>query len=335
MLVILIAASALAQTVDNPGFEGPPSLTVPSPTPPVVDGWVFGNEADLQGWADLMEVGTPVHCAIMVTETSNNGGTFVHAEGGGGFGDQQVVGAATYLTSGTPYRVDFEASLVRHYGQSGGYWQVSMAFDEHDADPIDAPLTTPAQAPWVAQSVGPFIATEATHELRFRAMSLRDGAGDSPGLDGSNPDCPYSVAPATTELLLDGVTLVPDTDADGLFDDEEPDCSEYDLDARLHRDVDEDGVDDLVEIVQGTDPCVPDVEVDETTEDTGDATTTGEPGLNRDAIEEELEKAWAGCGCASGASPGTALPGLALLLFGLAYRRRAFATELRHEGARQ
>lgn len=271
MSVWFLAQVAAAQTIQNPSFNAMTPMSVPNTL--AMPGWTL-----IEG-ADVAQGGVSIDCADILTP-SPDGGQFLRATAG----ETVSQGASTMvnnLTLGTPYMVQFDAALVRHLGQATGHWTVSFAFIELAAPEIVLPAGNPEQTAWRSQEVGPFVALEPNLVLEFRANADTAGVDLSPDLPNKVDGCNYGSELTTADLLLDGIVIVPDTDLDGLFDDEEaelgtdPTSADTDLDTLLDYEevytygtdpVDDDSDDDLLidglEVALKTGPLDPDADND-------------------------------------------------------------------------
>lgn len=267
LTIAWFALPASAQTVDNGSLE-PIGVAseVPNPVPLDVPGWTFGDPGDLLVQTQVAAVGIPVYCEdVLQIESPTNVASgyadfhFAHAEALNALpfeeSNEWLSTKVRDLTPGAAYNVVFEASIVRHIGQSPGFWRVTLGNEVLDAPHLVLPQSNPGQQDWTVQTVGPFSAPGPTADLLFEAVSTAQdstvGGSDSCGLDS---------VPGLAQLLLDGVRLVGDSDEDGLFDDEDP-CPTL---AGLPGDQDEDGLEDVLDVpsVFGTDPCNPDSDFD-------------------------------------------------------------------------
>jgi Bacterial TSP3 repeat len=270
MLVWLNASLAMAQVISNPSFNATAPTAIPNTG--TFPGWTI-----LDG-ADVAQASVDIDCASILTASSVNGGQFVRATANGVV-NQGVSTTVTGLTPGVAYKVRFEAGLVRHFGQSTGNWDVTFALVPTSAADITLPANNPGQAAWRTQEVGPFPAVETQHLLEFRAKTNSDGVDVSPDLP--TDECDYESDLLAVDLLLDGIVLVPDSDSDGLFDDQEallktdPFNPDTDLDGLndfqefdefgtdpLDPDSDDDGLFDGTEILVYTDPLLADTDED-------------------------------------------------------------------------
>lgn len=226
-------------------------------------------------------IGVPVSCEAVLFEDSLDGGTFVRLLAGTSilFGPfyYAVSTQVSDLLVGVPYKIRFEQSIVRYYGQSSGYFEVEIDGIVLAGPVLALPSGDPEQGPWETVEVGPFVALSTDTTLIFRAASNEDGSSSSP----TPPDygCPAS-EPNITDLWLDGVEIIGDQDLDGLYDDDEtlygtdPSLSDTDGDGLndpdeidlgtdpLVTDSDNDNLDDSEEIAAGTDPLIPDTDLD-------------------------------------------------------------------------
>jgi MYXO-CTERM domain-containing protein len=248
----LSSTIALAQTVPNPSLDGPVPTAVPNTL--AATGWTYDG-------TDVAQVNVPIDCTNVATTDSADSGQFARALDffdavNGAYVEQGVSTIVTGLVVGVPYLVRFDASLVRHYGQSTGHWSVTLAGVTLDAPDLALPAGNPGQAAWVSQEVGPFVATLASDALEIRAHTNADGVTSTPNLP--TVGCVYFGNPLAVDLLLDGISIVGDTDLDTLYDDQEIALGTDPLDA----DTDGDGLDDGTEVSTGTDPLEPDSDAD-------------------------------------------------------------------------
>lgn len=270
-MIALLTTWAAAQTLDNPDLEASTApVEVPNLTEHAVDQWTFSGDGVAPFvQAQVATVGIPVYCAepLMEDSPSNiaSGGVlrhFAHVEGldaapVGGVTNEWVETVVRDLVPGQPYKVTFEASIVRHLGQTPGHFRVWLGDQSLDAEVLVLPAANPGQQAWVEQAVEPFVAESVDVALRFEAISLPALA---PGTVTAPNDCDAMTVPGLAQLLLDGVNVVPDEDQDGLFDDVDP-CLDLG-DPAMPDDQDQDGLSQELEVVWGTDPCVPDSDGD-------------------------------------------------------------------------
>lgn len=260
-LVLLGAASA--QSLSNPSFDAAPAAVVPNLGLPDVPGWTLGPGPDQH--ADIAQVSPAVlvHCEDVLTFDSVDSGTFVHASALTSleFGDltEWVETTVDDLDPALTYRLTFEASTVRHYGQSSGLWRVTFGGEVRDTVPIALPDDNPGQLPWVHVTMDGFVPGASTVLLRFESISLGNGELTSPALPDPKGGCDYSEEQGLTQLLLDGIRIVPDSDGDGLYDTDDP-CPDLAGIAPGHHD--DDGLSDDEEAFFGTDPCDADTDGD-------------------------------------------------------------------------
>jgi len=349
-------AGRVRPDADQPWLRrGVPRLGAPTPAAPVGDGWTFGEPDD---WTDVAEPGTEIHCADILVEPSADGGTFVHATAIRSPKTEERQWLATTVTDlrpGIAYRVRFEAAIVQHFGRSSGAWQIDLGSRSQLAPTLGLPLSDPAQGPWVSQAVDGLIAEASDLELRLEATSNGDGASTSAALPNP-PGCDYFSVDGAAELLLDGVAMFPDLDADGVYADEDPDddgdgvvdADEVDPPWELvvarcssetterdgipdsdptRVDTDLDGLTDGEEVALGTDPGDPDTDGDNLTdahevdEGSDPLDCDGEDGEITDRSNKlDIDVGFAGCTC-DGAASGPVVAPLALVLL-LAARRR-------------
>lgn len=277
---VVLSMPALAQNLENPDLQAQedPSA-VPNATPIAVRGWDYGDAA--HGVAvDVAAAGVPIDCAALLV-ASPNGGHFARATGGVDSQNESISTLLTHLVVGVRYRVQFEASIVRHFGQSWGRWQVAFGAQVADADALELPTTDQAQQEWVVQSVE-FVADSEAATLRFTAVSFGDGVTGSEALVGEEP-CPYFSVPTATDLLIDGIRVIPDVDGDGAFDHTDL-CPGHPNPDPL--DADGDGLPDAVELTIGTDPCAIDTDGDGLTD--GDELADGCDPFDEDSDDDGL-----------------------------------------------
>lgn len=271
MSLWMLAQIATAQMVPNSSFNATAPTVIPNTQS-------FPQWAMIEG-ADVAQDGVEIDCADILDHPSNNGGQFLRATSDGKV-HQGASTTVTGLTIGVAYKIRFEAGLVRHYGQSSGHWTVTFALVPIDAPDITLPAGNPEQTMWTVQEVGPFPAVAASHTLEFLAHTNADGNTISPDLPLKG-ECDYDSIEGVADLLLDAVVMIPDTDGDGLFDDDEaalgtdplvPDTDgdglldfeevdTYHTDP-LDYDTDDDGAIDGIEAVIGSDPHVTDSDGD-------------------------------------------------------------------------
>lgn len=256
---------AAAQVVENPSLEPLGVVAeVPNPVELEVPGWTLGGTGGAGVQAQVAAVGVEVYCDdVIVHDSSINVASgyldrhFVYAEAVNQLpiseSNEWVSTTVTGLTAGEAYLVRFEASCLRHVGQSPGYWQVTFDGSTQDSDILALPKTTPAQLVWVDRAVGPFVASGPSAQLTFEATSTGQDTGFLPV-----NACGVGSGAGVAQLLLDGVQVVGDQDGDGVFDDEDP-CPAL---AGPASDQDDDGLSDAIEGAYGTDPCNPDSDGD-------------------------------------------------------------------------
>lgn len=269
-MIALLMASALAQTyvADLEATSEP--AEVPNLAPHAVTDWVYGGDGTppfVQ--AQVGKMGIEYYCVDLVTEDSPSNQAssgklrhFAHVEGldspATGVSNEWIETTVQGLVPGAPYRITFEASILRHVGQTPGFFRVSLGDDVLDAPTLTLPASNPGQQAWIEQALDPFVPDDTSETLRFEAVSLADLA---PGTITPFNDCGYLTVQGLAQLLLDGIRIWPDTDGDGLFDDEDvcPTVAEV-----LPGDQDGDGLADELdtEEVYGTDPCNPDSDYD-------------------------------------------------------------------------
>lgn len=234
-LLLATLTPASAQTLTNGDLDAEVPERVPNPELPVVDGWVFG---DAYGWADVAIDGAVIHCADILVDPSPTGGTFAHATAIRFEPDtderQGLSTVVTDLRAGEPYRVRFDAGIVRIFGQSAASWEVRLGSSVQRSPILEVPTADPAQGDWIGVVIDGLVADGPEVELRFEAVSEGDGAVSGVSLPNP-PDCDYFSLQGAAELLLDGIQIIGDLDGDGTYDDEDPDR-------------DGDGIDDLHEL---------------------------------------------------------------------------------------
>ncbi|MEQ1568452.1 MAG: hypothetical protein ABMA64_22640 [Myxococcota bacterium] len=274
---------AFAQVVPNPSLDGPLPPSVPNEL--AADLWDFGDDTYN---ADLAAGVVPIDCLAGLLVASPDGGTFARglATTHGVLGEYRDVISTTVtgLVPGVPYLVRFEASLVRHVGQSTGYWTVSLEGVELAGPTLALPAANPGQSAWEVHTVGPFTPTTPDAELRFEPTTNLDGTTTSPVLPWTQLGCDYGSDPVATDLLLDGVELVGDHDLDGLYDDEEAALGTD----PFSSDTDADGILDPDEALIGTDPLDDDTDGDARTdgEEAADGTDPLDPDSDDDGLSD-------------------------------------------------
>jgi Bacterial TSP3 repeat len=305
----LAISIARAQVLPNGSLDAPPPIFVPN----------FGLSATdwLYTGTDVAAVNVPVDCSAALVLDSSNSGQFARALDfydpvSGTYLEQWLSTEVAGLVVGVEYIVRFEVSLLRHYGQSTGYWSVSFAGVELAAPSPGLPAGNPEQGPWQVMEVGPFVATATTDTLEFRAHTNEDGTTAPAELPVAG--CNYVGNQLAADLLLDGIELHGDPDGDGLFDDEEaglgtdpfnPDSDadgsedgaevlgadgvEYSGDETdpLDDDSDDDGLKDGEELAAGTDPLTADTDDDGLLD--GEEGPAGTDPLNRDSDDDGIE----------------------------------------------
>lgn len=275
--MLIFALPTYAQTIDNPDLWGDVEPTaVPNPATIAVTGWSYAAGGQP---ADVASPYAPIDCANLLLPSAN-GGHFAHALGldpVASYRNEAISTTVTGLVPDRGYRVRFEAAIVRHYGQSTGRWMVTLGAESKTA-PVLALPGNPAQQAWVSQSVD-FTAAAAIAALRFEALSDNNGVTVSPELDGSGA-CAYASVPSVAGLLVDGIEIIPDTDGDGFFDDEDP-CPD-----QPGPDTDADGIGDRIEFESGTDACNADTDGDGL--DDGDELERGTDPLTDDTDRDGL-----------------------------------------------
>ncbi|MEN0062319.1 MAG: MopE-related protein [Myxococcota bacterium] len=262
-----LGSTASAQTLDNGDLEAAYTPgEVPNAAPISVPGWRFGDGADPLVEAQVAAVGAPVYCVDVLTKESpsnlDSGGLFrhfAHAEALNALPafetNEWLSTTVRDLDPNAAYRVRFEVSMVRHLGQQPGFWRVSFGPDTLDAPVVVRAKENPGQQDWWVQTLDPFVVGSAEAELRFEAVAVNTANPT----DTPPNDCDVEAIDGLTQLLIDGIRIIPDSDGDGIFDDEDP-CPER----GAPDDHDLDGLLDALETPEGygTDPCNPDTDQD-------------------------------------------------------------------------
>lgn len=259
---------AQGQTLENDDFDADETpIELPYDSPIDVPGWDLGSGLPIDQQIRVAAVGVPVYCDEILTESPNNTaswGTSRHFAYAEALTLPTVVLKPTLSTTVTDldpaltYRVRFEMASLRQVGQNPGLWQVTLGLTTLPSSSPVLASPGPVQGPWQVETLDPFVVEGPSAELVFEAISLEADLSSVTPLPDNG--CGVGSIEGQAQLLLDGIAVIPDTDGDGLYDDEDP-CP---ITPGLPLDHDDDGLVDELDQPEawGTDPCEADTDDD-------------------------------------------------------------------------